>query len=219
MSGKSAFLDPAVESYILETTVHIDPVFRDLQAETAKQPHPEMAIGPAQAQFMQVMARAIGARRYLEVGVFTGSSTLAMALALPADGAIVACDIDAAMPAIGQRYWRRAGVSEKIDLRIGPARETLAALVAASTEPFDIAFIDADKTGYDAYYESCLQLLRPAGLLIVDNALWSGDVANPSVTDESTQALRALNAKAAHDPRVDATLIPVGDGLLIAWKH
>jgi caffeoyl-CoA O-methyltransferase len=167
---------------------------------------------------MALLARAIGAKRYLEIGVFTGYSSLAMALALPADGKIVACDVSEEYTGMAKRYWERAGVSGKIDLRIAPALETLAALRAANVAPFDMAFIDADKSNVDAYYEAALALLRPGGLLLVDNVLWSGRVldADPA---ESTRALVAIVAKARADERVDISLLPVSDGILVACKR
>ena len=176
-----------------------------------------MQIAPEQGQLMGLLAGAIGAKRYLEVGVFTGYSSLAMALALPADGAIVALDVSEEYTAVARRYWARAGVSGKIDLRIAPAIASLDAL-ASEGATFDMAFIDADKENVDAYYERCLALLRPGGLLLVDNVIWSGRVIEPE-QDESTRALVAIVAKAGKDERVDVTLLPVSDGILVARKR
>jgi len=219
VSARSAFITPSVQEFIVETTVREHPVLAELRAETAKMPNAGMQIGPDQGQFMALLARAIGARRYLEIGVFTGYSSLAMALALPSDGRVVACDVSAEYTAVARRYWERAGVADRIDLRLGPALATLDAMIAAGEEPFDVAFIDADKTSYDGYYERCLRLLRPGGIVMLDNTLWSGSVADATVDDAETRALRAIDAKAGRDERVDVSLLPLGDGVLIARKR
>ena len=177
-----------------------------------------MQIGPEQGQLMALLARAIGAKRYLEIGVFTGYSSLAMALALPADGHIVACDVSEEFTLVARRYWEAAGVAGKIDLRIAPALETLELLRSERVKPFDMAFIDADKANVAEYYERSLELLRPGGLVLVDNVLWDGAVLDASTADPDTLALRALNAKAGRDDRVDAALLPVCDGILMARK-
>ncbi|HKU82012.1 MAG TPA: class I SAM-dependent methyltransferase, partial [Candidatus Tumulicola sp.] len=178
-----------------------------------------MEIGPEQGALMQLLARTIDARRYLEIGVFTGYSSLAVALALPPDGRIVACDVSDEYTSVARRYWKLAGVDGKIDLRLAPALETLAGLEAAKAEPFDMAFIDADKTNAGNYYEAALRLVRRGGLILVDNVLWGGKVADPDEDDEDVSALRALNAKAARDDRVDVSLIATCDGILIARKR
>jgi predicted O-methyltransferase YrrM len=219
MIAKSAFLDPALSEYIFTTTGREQPVQRELREETAGQPNAGMAIGPEQGQLMQILARAIGARRYLEIGVFTGYSSLAMALALPPDGYILACDVNETTTAIARRYWKAAGVAGKIDLRIAPALETLARVRAENVAPFDIAFIDADKENVVEYYEAAYNLVRPGGFVLVDNVLWNGAVIDQSVRDASTQALRAVAAKAGRDDRVDVALVPICDGLLIALKR
>lgn len=219
MTAKSTFIDRAISEYIADTVVREDPVLRELRDETARLPHARMAIGPEQGSFMQLLALAIGARRYLEIGVFTGYSSLAMALALPADGYILACDVSEEYTAVARRYWERAGVAKKIELRIAPAMETLARLRDDGVEAFDVAFIDADKANVGPYYEAALELVRPGGLVLVDNVLWDGAVLDTSTTDESTIALRALTAKAVRDERVDAALVPICDGLLIARKR
>ncbi|MEO0996304.1 MAG: class I SAM-dependent methyltransferase, partial [Pseudomonadota bacterium] len=173
-----------------------------------------------QGRFMTVLLRCLGARNTIEVGVFTGYSALVTALALPDDGRVVACDVSREWTAMGARYWREAGVADRIDLRIGPASDTLDALIAGGEQAsYDFAFIDADKTGYDGYYERCLQLLRPGGVIAIDNALWGGTVADPGKDDADTRAIRALNDKVSRDPRVEAYLAPVGDGLHLAWKR
>jgi predicted O-methyltransferase YrrM len=219
MTAKSTFVDREIQEYIVANVVREHPVLRELREETANRPNARMAIGPEQGQLMQMLARMIDARRYLEIGVFTGYSSLAVALVLPEDGYVLACDVSEEFTAVARRYWKAAGVAGKIDLRIGPALETLAQLRQGSMEPFDMAFIDADKANVGAYYERALQLVRPGGLILVDNVLWDGAVLDASTTDADTQALRALNAKAGDDERVDVALLPVCDGILIARKR
>lgn len=179
-----------------------------------------MQISVEQGQFMALLVRLLGAQKTLEVGVFTGYSALCVALALPPDGRVVACDISEAWTAIARRYWDQADVAGKIDLRLGPAMGTLQNLEAQGHGgTFDFAFIDADKENYDRYYESALALVRPGGLVALDNTLWSGLVADPSVRDDDTVALRALNQKLHQDERIDLSLLPVGDGLTLARKR
>ncbi len=219
MSRRTIEMNDAVWQYLLEAAEE-PPILGRLRAETAELPMGGMQISPEQGRFMALLVELVGARRCLEIGVFTGYSSLAVALALPADGKIVACDVSEEWTAVARRYWAEAGVASKIHLRLAPATQTLDALVASGERGrFDFAFIDADKTGYDAYYERCLELLRPGGLIAIDNTLWGGKVADPSVNDESTVAIRALNAKARSDPRVSASLVPIGDGLLLARKR
>jgi predicted O-methyltransferase YrrM len=219
MTAKSTFLDPAIQGYIVEATVREHSVLRELREETAaRNPHARMAIGPEQGRFMSLLAKLIGARRYLEIGVFTGYSSLAMALALPEDGYILACDTSEEWTSVARRYWQAAGVAGKIDLRVAPALETLAKL-PPGVEPFDMAFIDADKNNVDNYYERALELLRPGGVILVDNVIWDGAVLDPNPEDEDTRALRAISFKAGSDPRVEASLVPICDGLLIAMKR
>jgi len=220
MTGKSAFIDPSIQEYVAaEHTVREHPVLRDLRAETSHRPNAMMEIGPDQGAFMQLLARSIGARRYLEIGVFTGYSALAVALALPSDGRIVACDVSEEYTEVARRFWELAGVAGKIELRLAPALETLEWLIAESAEPFDMAFIDADKENVDRYFEDCLKLVRPGGLVLVDNVLWNGAVVNEEITDADTRALRGLNAKLARDERVDVALLTVCDGILVARKR
>jgi len=220
MASRNAFLPEHIQQYIDATTLRDEPVLRDLREETAKLPQAGMQTGADQVQFLQLLVRLIGARRCIEVGVFTGYSALGVALALPEAGRIVACDVSEDYTAIARRYWERAGVAGKIDLYLAPATQTLDELIRAGEEEhFDFAYIDADKPGYDAYYERCLRLLRPNGIITIDNVLWSGDVANAGTTDESTLALRALNEKIGRDTRVDATLLPIGDGLMVVRKR
>jgi predicted O-methyltransferase YrrM len=216
---RNELLSDGVEQYIVDTTVREHPVLAELHAETATMPGAGMQIGSDQGQFMALLARAIGAKRYLEIGVFTGYSSLAMALALPDDGRVVACDVSEDYTSVAKRYWQKAGVEKKMDLRLGPAVATLDKMIADKVEPFDIAFIDADKANYDAYFERCLQLVRPGGLILCDNMLWSGRVIDKNEHDADTDALRALNAKAGKDERVDVALLSVGDGILIARRR
>jgi caffeoyl-CoA O-methyltransferase len=220
MTGKSTFIDQDIQNYIVATTVRERDVMRQLREETSRMPNAVMQIGPEQGALMQLLARLIGARRYLEVGVFTGYSALAVALALPDDGVVVACDVSEEYTAVARRYWKLGGVDQKVDLRIAPAIQTLDELIAqGAAGTFDMAFVDADKASVDAYYERCLILLRQGGLLLVDNVLWSGRVLDAADTDEDTLALRALNAKVGRDERVDASLVPMCDGILMARKR
>jgi caffeoyl-CoA O-methyltransferase len=217
---RSFFLPEHIERYILDTTLRDNPVMRDLREETARHPRAGMQTGADQVQFLQLLVRLIGARRCIEVGVFTGYSALGVALALPDDGTIVACDVSEEYTSIARRYWERAGVAEKIDLYLAPATDTLDRLIhSGGAGWYDFAYIDADKSNYDAYYERLLVLLRHNGIIAIDNVLWSGDVADPSVDDPDTSALRALNAKIGRDERVDASLLSVGDGLMIVRKR
>lgn len=212
-------LDDRLQRYLVEHSVREPQVMRELREETAKLPMALMQIGPDQAQFMQLLVKLVGARRCLEIGVFTGYSSLAVALALPPDGRIVACDVSEEWTAIARRYWEKAGVAGRIDLRMGPALETLDALIAqGGAGTFDFAFIDADKGNYLAYYERCLALTRRGGLIAVDNTLWSGDVADPRNEKGDTVSLRRFNDALHGDERIDVSLLPVGDGLTLALK-
>ena len=218
--ARNVGLSDTVYKYLVDHSVREDPVLAALRQETAKLPHAGMQIGPDQGQFMALLAKLIGARHCIEVGVFTGYSSLAVALALPPDGRIVACDVSEEWTAIARRYWEKAGVASKIDLRLGPATATLDQLLADGGEGrYDFAFIDADKGAYREYFERCLRLLRPNGLIAIDNTLWSGDVADPSNTKSDTVALRALNDALHHDERVDIALLPLGDGVTLARKR
>lgn len=220
MSSRTLSVTDDIHRYILERSVREPEVLARLRDVTAAMPDAEMQIGPEQGQFMALLARLIGARRCIEVGTFTGYSSLVVALALPEDGRIIACDVSHEWTSIARRFWREAGVAHKIDLRLQPAVQTLAELTAAGGEnQFDFAFIDADKTGYAGYYEQLLGLLRPGGLIVADNTLWSGRVADGTVNDEDTVALRAFNDKLHADERVDLSLVPIGDGLTLARKR
>lgn len=218
MSTRSFLVPDEIYQYILKTTLREAPVQRELRERTATMPQARMQTGPDQLQFLQVLVRAIGARRCLEVGVFTGASALAVALALPEDGSIVACDVSEEYTDVAREFWMRAGVAKKIDLRLAPAAETLNALLAQQ-DLYDFAYIDADKTNYDLYYELILRLLHPGGVIAIDNVLWGGEVANPAEEDPDTVALRNLNAKVGRDERVDASLLTIGDGLSIVRKR
>ena len=219
MNRQITGLSPSLAAY-LEGLLPAEPaVCAALRAETARLPEAGMQISHDQARFMQLLLRAIGARNTLEIGVFTGYSTLITAAALPPVGRVVACDVSVEWTDIARRYWREAGVAERIDLRIAPALQTLDALIAEGLHgSFDFAFIDADKRNYAAYFERCLTLLRTDGLMLFDNSLWDGRVADASATEPETVALRELNRLVADDPRVEAYLAVCGDGVHIARK-
>ncbi|MBD2451018.1 class I SAM-dependent methyltransferase [Nostoc sp. FACHB-152] len=220
MSKQTIGLDSQLYNYLLSVSLREPEILRKLRGETANHPSGSMQISPEQGQFMRLLIQLLGAKKTLEVGVFTGYSSLSVALALPADGKIVACDVSEEYTAIARKYWQQAGVADKIDLRLAPALETLDQLLATGQAgTFDFAFIDADKENYDGYYERCLQLIRPGGLIAIDNVLWSGDVAKPQIQDESTKAIRAINQKLRDDERVTLSLIPIGDGLTLALKR
>ncbi|MBF2097454.1 MAG: class I SAM-dependent methyltransferase [Gloeomargaritaceae cyanobacterium C42_A2020_066] len=220
MSRRTLPLDDRLYAYLLSVSLREAPILAQLRAETAAHPLAQMQIAPEQGQLMALLVQITGAKHTLEVGVFTGYSALAVALALPADGEVVACDVSEAYTAIARRYWAAAGVDHKIDLRLAPAVDTLDQLLAeGSAGRFDFAFIDADKQNYIAYYERCLSLVRPGGLIAIDNVLWDGRVADPTAQDEATTAIRAFNAHLAQDQRVNLSLIPIADGLTLAWKR
>ena len=220
MSNRSITLTDSLYEYMNEVSLREPPLLLALREETAAMSRRSMQISPEQGQFMALIARLIGARRCLEVGVFTGYSSLATALALPDDGSIVACDVSEEWTSVARRYWQQAGVTHKIELHIAPATDTLDALLAqGQAGTFDFAFIDADKTNYLGYYERTLALLRTGGLVLVDNTLWSGKVADPEVADADTVALRHFNEVLHRDERVDLSLLPIGDGLTMARKR
>jgi len=219
MSNKTFTLSDDLYAYLFENSVREPDILRRLREETAKDSMARMQIAPEQGQFMQLLVRLMGARRYLEVGVFTGYSSLAVALALPAEGRIVACDVSDTWTKVARRYWTEAGVAEKVDLRLAPALQTLDGLIAGGgAGSFDFAFIDADKTSYGAYYERALTLIRVGGLIAVDNTLWEGRVADPKVRDADTKAIRDFNRHLRDDRRVHLCLVPIGDGLSLALK-
>ena len=219
MTRSSLRIDEALDAYLATLLPEEPAVLVRLREETSRLEAASMQIGWDQARCMTFLLRCLGARNTIEVGVFTGYSTLITALALPDTGRIVACDINREWTDIALKYWREAGVDEKIDLRIGPAADTLDKVLAdGNAGSFDFAFIDADKTGYDGYYERCLALLRPGGVIVIDNALWGGSVVDSADCSDDTRAIRALNEKISRDPRVEAYLAPVGDGVHLAWK-
>ncbi len=217
MSPRSIGLSQQLYDWLIANTLRETEPLRRLREETATLARAGMQISPEQGQFMAVLVRLIGARRVLEIGTFTGYSAMVVAQALPDGGRIVACDVSAEYTTVAQRHWAAAGLAHKIDLRLAPALDTLTDLLkqgAAGT--FDMAFIDADKENYAAYYEQCLKLVRPGGLLLLDNMLWHGSVADPADQTESTKAIRALAKLVRDDARVDQSLVPIGDGLLLA---
>jgi caffeoyl-CoA O-methyltransferase len=219
MSRRTLNLDDTLYDYMLAQSLREHPAQTALREATRRHPHAGMQISPEQGQFMALLIRLIAARRCIEVGVFTGYSALTVALALPADGRLLACDISDEFTRIGLPFWQQAGVADKIELALAPARDTLDARIAAGEAGrYDFAFIDADKTGYDAYVERCLVLLRPGGLIAIDNVLWDGAVAHPAASAD-TAALQALNRKLHHDERVDLSLLPIGDGLTLVRKR
>ena len=219
MSRRTLHLDDFLYDYLLGHSLREHPAQTALREATREHPHAGMQISPEQGQFMALLVRLIGARNALEIGVFTGYSALTVALALPADGRLLACDISDAYTVVGKPFWEAAGVASKIELKIAPAMETLdARLAAGAAGSVDFAFIDADKASYDGYYERCLRLLRPGGLIAIDNTLWGGSVAR-AADSADTAALQALNDKLHRDERIDLSLLPIGDGLSLARKR
>jgi caffeoyl-CoA O-methyltransferase len=220
MSRHTLPLDDRLYRYLLAESLREPDVLRRLRKETASHPRGEMQIAPEQGQFMALLVRLLGARRILEVGVFTGYSSLVMALALPPDGRLIACDVSEEYTAVARRYWREAGVESRIELRLAPALQTLDGLLASGEAArFDLAFLDADKQGYDAYYERSLALLHPGGLIVIDNVLQEGKVADPAIVEPDVVAIRALNRKLLRDERVDLSMLPVADGLTLVRKR
>ena len=220
MSSRNGFIETHIYDYILANSLRDRDELKRLRQETRAMPMGGMQVSPDQGQFMGLLVELIDAKRIVEVGTFTGYSSIAMALALPADGRLIACDVSDEFTSIARRYWQETGVADKIELRLGPAVATLDGMLAAGDAGcFDMAFIDADKENYDAYYERCLQLLRPGGLILIDNVLWGGRAADADEQSESTVAIRALNAKIHADERVTASLLSIGDGLTLARKR
>ena len=220
MTNRSISLTDSLYEYLLSVSLREPELLRRLRHETASYPNARMQIAPEQGQFMALLARLLGARRCLEVGVFTGYSSLAIALALPDDGRSVACDVSAEWTSVARRYWAAAGVEHKIDLRLAPALETLGGLLeAGEAGSYDFAFLDADKENYARYYELALELVRPGGLIVVDNTLWSGRVADLANDEATTLSLRRFNECLHRDQRVDLSLLPIGDGLTLARKR
>lgn len=220
MTKQTIGLENQLYDYLLSVSLRESQILRQLREETAQLPNARMQIAPEQGQFMALLVQLLGARKTLEVGVFTGYSSLCVALALPPQGQLIACDVSEEYTAVARRYWEAAGVADKIDLRLAPALETLDGLLAAGQAgTFDFAFIDADKGNYDGYYERSLELIRPGGLMAIDNVLWSGRVAEPESQERNTQMIRALNQKLHHDQRISLSLVPIADGLSLALKR
>lgn len=220
MTLRTLQLTDTLYRYVLDHSLREHPAQAALREATSSHPHAGMQISPEQGQFMALLVRLLGARRTIEVGVFTGYSALCVALALPEDGRVLACDVSDEYTRIGKPYWAQAGVAHKIDLRIAPALQTLdERLAAGESAQYDFAFIDADKSRYDAYYERCLTLLRPGGLIVIDNTLWGGSVTRGDADDADTAALRALNDKLHGDERIDLSLLPFSDGVTLARKR
>lgn len=216
--GRVRFIPQDIAEYAGAHSSGPDEVQRDLQAVTRERTGNAagMQIGDDQAVLMEILARAMGARRAIEVGTFTGYSALAVARGMGPEGRLLSCDVSEEWTAIAQEYWERAGVADRIDLRIGPGLDTLRSL--PEEEQFDLAFVDADKVGYSAYYGELLPRLRRGGLLLVDNTLWGGLVLDPAAEDEDTVAIRAFNDRAAADPRVRVVVLPIGDGVTVIQK-
>ncbi len=222
MSASTLELTPPRREYLLNVGLREPSLWAELRAETATLEGAEMQICPEQGGLMHMLTKLMGATRAIEVGTFTGYSALAVASALPANGTLVACDVSEAWTSVGQRYWERAGVGDRIDLRIAPALDTLDSLIeAGQAGTFDLAFVDADKGNYGGYHERILQLLRPGGAALYDNVLWGGRLRLPEHDDDSTstRALRAFNIALRDDTRVELVMVPVGDGLTIARKR
>jgi caffeoyl-CoA O-methyltransferase len=212
-------LSPELYQYLLSVSLRESEILKQIRTESRSHPLAKMQISPEQAQFMALLIKLMGAKKVLEIGVFLGYSSTAMASALPEDGKIIACDNNAEFTNIACGYWQKAGLESKINLRLAPALETLDQLIAeGQSNSFDFVFIDADKSNYDNYYEKSLQLVRPGGLIAVDNVLWSGRVADEQVNDNRTNKIRAFNEKLANDDRIDLSLVPIGDGLTLARK-
>jgi predicted O-methyltransferase YrrM len=218
--GKRSLVPDVIEAYVCELMSPETRTEQRLRAETATLANSSMQIGQDQAAFMAMLVRITSARRALEIGTFTGYSALAVASALPADGQLICCDVSEEWTSIALRYWQEAGLAGKIELRLGPALDSLAAMLQGGAGgSFDFAFIDADKLNYDAYYEACLELVKPKGLILLDNMLWKGEVADAATEDYEARALHALNEKIRDDKRVEACLLTIGDGVMLARKR
>ncbi|MEH2300756.1 MAG: class I SAM-dependent methyltransferase [Nostoc sp.] len=219
MTTQTLGLEQNLYDYLLSISLREPEILTQLRHETAQYPIGRMQVAPEQGQFLALLVQLLAAKKTLEIGVFTGYSALVVALALPSDGQVVACDVSEEFTTIARRYWQQAGVAEKIQLHIAPALETLDRLLATGeAETFDFAFIDADKSNYDGYYERSLQLVRRGGLIAIDNVLWSGRVADPQVQDNRTKKIRAFNQKLHQDQRVSLSVVAIADGLTLALK-
>jgi len=219
MANRTVQINDELYDYLVQTSLREPEILKRLRNETAKLDMSIMQIAPEQGQFMSLLVKMIGATRIIEVGVFTGYSSLCMAMPLPANGKIIACDVNHEWTDIAQRYWQEAGQTGKFELKLGPAKETLQNLLdTGESGSFDFAFIDADKQNYRDYYELCLQLIRPGGLIAIDNVLWGGAVADPADNSPETIAIRQLNDLIRDDKRVDISLVSIGDGLMLARR-
>lgn len=219
MSRQTLNLDEKLYQYLLSVSLRESPLLKQLREETSLHSQGRMQISPEQGQFMALLIQLLKVKKALEIGVFTGYSSLAIAKALPEDGKLIACDISEEFTKTAINYWQKANVSHKIELNIAPALETLARLSDnGENETFDFIFIDADKTNYDLYYEKSLELLKQGGLILIDNTLWYGRVADVTIQDKQTKHIRALNEKIYQDSRVNMSLLPIGDGLTLAMK-
>jgi caffeoyl-CoA O-methyltransferase len=216
MSLRTINLSDELLAYLQQVSLRESPLLKRLREETAARADSNMQICPEQGQLMALLVELMGTRRAIEIGTYTGYSALSVAAALPADGKLICCDINAETTAIAQRYWDEAGLSDRIELRLAQAVETLEQLVSTGAEPFDFGFIDADKENYEIYYEYLLQLIRPGGLIAIDNVLWDGAVIDPDKNDVDTKAIRLLNIKLASDERISLSMLPIGDGLTLA---
>ena len=220
MSNRTIAIDDRLYGYLLDVSLREPAVLARLRTETLALPQAGMQISPEQGQFMALLVKLTGTHSILEIGTFTGYSALAMALALPPGGRLIACDVSDEWTATARRFWREAGVEGRIELRLAPALQTARSLLdAGAAGSFDLVFIDADKGNYLGYYEAALDLLRPGGLVVVDNTLWNGRVADPAADDDDTRAIRAFNAALYDDARIDLSLVPIGDGLTLARKR
>lgn len=219
MSNAHENIEPRAAGYMRQVSLRESQILQELRRETANLPAGGMQISPEQGQLMALLIGVLDARRTIEIGVFTGYSSICVAMALPEDGKIVACDVSEEWTSVARRYWKAAGVDRKIELRLAPALDTLDALLKSDGEgSFDFAFIDADKSNYDAYYEGCLRLLRRGGIVAIDNVLWHGRAFDDSNQDADTIAIRRLNLKLRDDRRVAISLLPIGDGVTLAAK-
>lgn len=218
MSTHSIALTPQLYDYLQKNSLHEADVLKKLREQTYKMSAARMQISPEQGQFFQLLIQLMQAKKTLDIGVFTGYSALSVALALPENGKVIACDINKEWTKIAKKYWAIAGVTHKIDLKLAPANDTLQELLQSEAGTFDFAFIDADKANYANYYEKSLQLIRPGGLIAIDNVLWSGKVADPEFTDDNTKTIREFNQMIFNDTRITLSMLPIGDGLTLAFK-